>query len=184
MDATDIRKEYLEWLCHQVGAGREWHLLWYKLHSMAFVWTIEMDENRAADGQNLRYLYSLEAEFDGISGVEIDEYLAGPCSVMEFLVGLARRIEDDIMYDVDEENRTSEWFWTMIRNLGLDFYDDFHYDDVAVEGIVNRFMSRNYDELDENETPQGGLKNIFRPRVGYKNLQIWEQVQAWSRGVG
>lgn len=176
MDATDIRKEYLEWLCQTVSAGPKWHLLWYKLHSMAFVWTIAMDENRAADGQNLRYLYSLEVEFDGLSSVEIDDILSGPCSVMEFLVGLARRIEDDIMYDVDAENRTSKWFWMMIRNLGLDIYDDRHYDDVEIEGIVNRFMSRKYDE----NGSKGGPKNIFKIGPGAKNMQIWEQAQAWS----
>lgn len=177
MDGIDVRKEYLEWLCSLVNAGPEWHLLWYKLHNMAFVWIIDRDENRAEDGKYLRYIYSLErVEKGGISGDEIEEYLAGPCSVMEFLVGLARRIEDDIMYDVDAEDRAYEWFWEMIQNLGLDKYDDRHYSEVEIDRIVNRFMSRKYKK--------NGVGNIFLYGPSWttfpNNLEIWSQIHFWA----
>jgi len=183
MDSVDIRKEYLKWLCSLVNAGPERHLLWYKLHSMAFSWSIERDENRAEDGKYLRYLYSIERTESGLSSEEIEEYLSGPCSVMEFLVGLASRIENDIMYDADEEDRTWKWFWEMIENLGLDKFDDDHYSDVQVDAIVMRFLDRKYDEF--------GNGNIFKiskkagplsgPLSGplLKNLEIWSQVHLW-----
>lgn len=176
MDSVEVRKEYFDWLCSLVDAGPKWHLLWYKLHSMAFVWLFPRDENRAEDGKYLRYLYSLERAEDGLSDEEIEEYLAGPCTVLEFLVGLAKRIEDDIMYDANEDNRTYIWFWEMIENLGLDKYDDDHYSDIEIDDIVNRFMSRKYKK--------GGPGNIFKSGPGWKkmaqNMEIWEQVHAWS----
>ena len=171
MDGTDVRKEYLNWLCRLVDARFYWHFLWWKLHSMAFVWILPMDENRAEDGKSLRYLYSLERVGDGVTTEEIDEYLAGPCTVLEFLVGLARRIENDIMYDAgSDDDRTSVWFWEMVQNLGLDRYDDEHYDDIEVDDIVTKFMSRKYNE-------ESG--NIFKVGSGQKNMQLWDQAQAW-----
>ena len=181
MDRVYFQKQYLEWLCKTVEAGPEWHLLWYQLHQIPFVWIIDRDENRAEDGKYLRYLYSLECSDKGVSSDEIEEYLAGPCSVMEFLVGLARRIEDDIMYDADAENRTNVWFWEMVKNLGLDKYDDEHYSAIEIDDIVNRFMSRKYSK--------NGDGNVFK--IGHKsgpnywdtfpnNMEIWSQVHAWA----
>ncbi len=176
LDAVDIRKEYLKWLCSLVHGGEKWSFLWNKLHNMAFVWLIPMDENRAEDGKYLRYLFGLELSEQGISAEEIEEILDGPCSVMEFLVGLARRIEEDIMYDVDKEDRTYEWFWEMIRNLGLDIYDDEHYSEARVDDIVNRFMSRKYKK--------NGVGNVFKwdGKHGTKirNFDIWSQVHFWA----
>lgn len=190
MDRVDIQKEYLGWLCKLVNAGPKWHFLWSKLHSMAFVWIIDMDENRAEDGKYMRYLYGLEKADNGLSDEEIDEYLAGPCTVLEFLVGLARRIEDDIMYSADSDiDRTGEWFWEMIRNLGLEKYDDEHYSDVEVDDIVNRFMSRKY--------AKNGAGNVFKipDKLWAKgwdktwdtfpnNMEIWSQVHAWVNSKG
>ena len=179
MDAVSVRKEYLEWLCRLVNAGEKWHLLWYKLHHMAFVWTIDRDENRAEDGEYLRYLYALERGESGLSEEEISEYLGGPCTVMEFLVGLARRIEDDIMYSADEEDRSQKWFWMFIENLGLEKFDDKHYDEVEIDGIVNRFMTRKYGK--------NGEGNIFKKWAnwtdGPENLEIWSQVHQWSNSL-
>lgn len=179
MDAVEIKKDYLEWLCSLVKADKKWLFLWFKLHDIPFTWVIPMDENRAEDGKNMRYLYSLEACADGkLEAEEVENALAGPCSVMEFLVGLAKRIEDDIMYDADSEDRTYKWFWEMIGNLGLDIYDNEHYTDKNVCDIVDRFLSRKYSK--------NGVGNVFRaPAKSGQDIrfgQIWEQVQAWSNG--
>ena len=152
--------------------------MWRKLHSTDFVWVVERDENRAEDGKYLRYLFTVSA-YDRIDfdEEEVEQYLSGPCSVMEFLVGLAKRMEDDIMYDADtDDDRTSVWFWEMIRNLGLDIYDDEHYSEARVDDIVNRFMSRKYKK--------NGVGNVFKwdGKHGTKirNFDIWSQVHFWA----
>lgn len=181
MDAVDVKKDYLKWLCSLVNAGPEYHFLWYKLNNMAFVWSIEKDENRAEDGKYLRYLFGLEVSDTDNPVEEVEDFLSGPCSVLEFLVGLARRIEDDIMYDADtDDDRTSVWFWEMIRNLGLDFYDDEHYSEVEIDQIIDKFLGRKYSK--------NGIGNIFRSEKSgqkgwaqnLKDEEIWTQVHLWA----
>ena len=175
MDEATIKKEYFEWLCSLVKAEKEYSMLWQKLHDMDFVWIVDRDENRASDGKYLRYIFTIEAFDKDVDADEIDQILSGPCSVMEFLVGLARRIEDDIMESVDLENRTYRWFHEMVGNLGLLKYDNKHYSDGEIDAIVHRFMSRKYSK--------NGVGNIFR--VGhfsgpvFSSLEIWSQMQAY-----
>lgn len=175
MDEATIKKEYFEWLCSLVKAEKEYSMLWQKLHDMDFVWIVDRDENRASDGKYLRYIFTIEAFDKDVDADEIDQILSGPCSVMEFLVGLARRIEDDIMESVDLENRTYRWFHEMVGNLGLLKYDNKHYSDGEIDAIVHRFMSRKYSK--------NGRGNIFW--VGhfsgpvFSSLEIWSQMQAY-----
>lgn len=176
IDEATVKKDYFNWLCSLVEAEEDHSLLWQKLHSMAFVWIIPMDENRAADGKYLRYIFTVEA-YDRIPAdpEEVEEYLSGPCSVLEFLVGLARRMENDIMEDVDTENRTHVWFHEMIDNLDLTKFDDKHYKDGKVDDIIHRFMGRKYGK--------NGAGNIFK--VGhfsgplFSEVEIWTQMQAY-----
>ena len=176
MDEATIKKEYFEWLCSLVKAEKEYSMLWQKLHDMDFVWIVDRDENRASDGKYLRYIFTIEAYDSKDADIEeIEQILSGPCSVMEFLVGLARRIEDDIMESVDLENRTYKWFHEMVDNLGLLKYDNKHYSDGEIDAIVHRFMSRKYSK--------NGRGNIFW--VGHfsgpllSQVEIWNQMQAY-----
>lgn len=176
MDEATIKKEYFEWLCSLVKAEKKYSMLWQKLHDMDFVWIVDRDENRAADGKYLRYIFMVDTAKDGADDAEeIEEILSGPCSVMEFLVGLARRIEDDIMESADLENRTYKWFHEMVGNLGLLYYDNKHYRDSEIDSIVHRFMSRKYSK--------NGHGNIFS--VGhfsgplFSSVEIWSQMQAY-----
>ena len=128
IEEATVKKDYFEWLKSLVEAEEEYSFLWWKLHNTDFIWLIDRDENRAEDGKYLRYIFTVSA-YDRIdfNQEEVDEYLSGPCSVMELLVGLARRMEHDIMENDDLGDRTPEWFHDMIKNLGLDIYDDKHY---------------------------------------------------------
>ena len=89
MSENEIKKEYLQWLCNMVNADPLHHLLWIFLHNEWFIWVLPMDENRAEDGKYLRYLYSLERVEKGrVTAEEVDHALSGPCTILEFLVGL------------------------------------------------------------------------------------------------
>lgn len=180
IDETTVKKDYFDWLKSIVGAEDEYSFLWWKLHNTDFIWLIDRDENRAEDGKYLRYIFTVSA-YDRVdfNPEEVDEYLSGPCSVMELLVGLARRMEHDIMENDDLGDRTGVWFHEMIANLGLDKYDDKHYSETKVSDIIHRFMGRKYGKT--------GVGNVFKVGQGVghnfgpdlRNLEIWDQLQVY-----
>lgn len=107
----DLEALYFDWLCAKVldsdHAG--YTTLLSMLHREKFVWLVSMDENRAEDGKDLR------RDFFKESYIKKDhEWNNQECSVLEMLIALARRAEfqtnDSVVW----------WFWTFIRNLGLD----------------------------------------------------------------
>ena len=88
-----------------------------ELHRIEFTYSIPMDGNRAEDGVDLRYRFGYE---NGYSSSMISVYLDNRmCSVLEMMIALAIRCEEHIMDDPDIGNRTGQWFWNMIVNLGL-----------------------------------------------------------------
>ena len=122
IDEATVLNDYFKWLKSLVNAEESHSFLWRKLHSTDFVWVVERDENRAEDGKYLRYLFTVSA-YDRIDfdEEEVEQYLSGPCSVMEFLVGLAKRMEDDIMYDPELEDRTSRRYYVRSGARGPHF---------------------------------------------------------------
>ena len=180
MNKKDVQRSYFKWLCKSVKADSKYSMLLDKLRRTDYIWVVERDENRAEDGITLRYNYAIAAGiYDAEQQKKVEEYLSGPCSVLEFLVALSIIIERDIMYDVDSEDRTSLWFKEMIGNLGLLNYDNKRYDENKVDYILSRFMSRNYDE--------NGVGNIFladqkSPKKGgqdFREKEIWAQMHEY-----
>ena len=108
-----------------------------ELHRIEFTYSIPMDGNRAEDGVDLRYRFGYE---NGYSSSMISTYLDNRmCSVLEMMIALAIRCEEHIMDDPDVGNRTGQWFWNMIVNLGLGSMNDSKFDRDYVEDIVQRF---------------------------------------------
>lgn len=134
---------YYDWLVRIVSAGRfhrdNYTKLLFALYSTEFYWTVKRDINRAKDGLDLREQYEIE------TGLYCDE--AGSCTVLEMLIALAIRCENEIMYayNSDLEDQTSRWFWMMVDNIGLGIYDDFcDFDSYEIDDILTRFMDRKY----------------------------------------
>lgn len=130
---------YFEWLLEIIEYnpdGPETHnyLLWH-LYGTPFYYLKDTDENRVFDGLKLR------EEYDEYFAVSSKEY---PCSVLEVLIALAKRCEEDIMEDPDSGDKTPQWFWIMIQNLGLLSMDDAHYDGRYVQKVLTKFMNREY----------------------------------------
>lgn len=147
--------------------GKSYTLLFEYLYSRDFYWANDMplDRNRAIDGIELREKY-------GCSNDILDE----PCSVLEMIIGLALRIENQIMTDYDSGDRTSQWFWIMITNLGLYSYDDDNFNEEEVKYIVDCFLDREYEP-----NGQGGLFILERPFDDLRNVEIWIQAN-WFLG--
>lgn len=143
--------------------GRYYHELMYYLYSREFYWSedIPMDRNRALDGIALREKY-------GYPGDVMDE----PCSVLEMLIALACRIENQLMHNFDEGDRTAQWFWIMATNLGLNRLDDDNFDLDTADFFVDRFLNREYNYNGEG----GGLFVVENPRQDMRDVEIWYQV--------
>ena len=74
-------------------------ILLCQLHGIIFYNLIDMDADRAEDGINLRYRFGYE---NGYESAMIASCLDNrPCSVLEMMVALAIKIEEQIMDDPD-----------------------------------------------------------------------------------
>ena len=179
---SDIQRDYFLWLCRQVVAPGSYSMLMDKLHRTDYVWIVEMDKNRASDGIILRYKFSVEQGYNDEESAWVKQCLSGPCSLLELLVALTKRIEADIMYDPEFDDRSSEWFKDMIKNLGLLEYDNKHYNENIVDYILNRFISRKYDENGvgnvflRNDDAENSSKADEKP---FRNLELWAQMNQY-----
>lgn len=170
--ADKINNEYFEWIYSIVCNDRSYSKLSYRrllmfLHRKKFVYRIKMDINRAIDGCDFRYKFGYEI---GYTKEEIKKYLdTRPCSILEMMVALAFRLEEMLMDDIEEGNRTGQWFWTMIVNLGLGNMSDSKFDKDYCEFVIDRFLKLEYEK-----NGKGGLFSIYDDR-DMREAEIWDQ---------
>lgn len=166
-----INDEYFEWLCELIDSRRfakqvSYRKLLMHLHNVEFTWFIPRDDNRADDGIQLRRRFALVRE-----DLSLQKYLQGPCSVLEMMVALAIRCEETIMDDVLMGNRTGQWFWGMVHNLGLSPMTDSKFDREFVDDIISRFLNREYEP-----NGKGGLFTVKHCDSDMRTVEIWCQL--------
>jgi hypothetical protein len=93
------------------------------------------------------------------------------------MVALAIECEVTIMDDPNIGDRTGQWFWGMIVNLGLGSMTDYKFDDIYVEGVVRRFLDREYEP-----NGKGGLFTVKNCRYDLRTVEIWNQM-CWYLGT-
>ena len=167
-----INNLYFEWMSDLVCFDRFSDEISYRkllmfLHKTEFTYTIPMDINRAKDGGDLRYRFAYE--HPDFSDAEL--YLEGPCSVLEMLVALSLRCEETLMDNTQYGNRTSQWFWEMIVNLGLGSMYDDQFDRRFVKETINTFLNREY-----SPNGKGGLFKIKNCKYDLRTVEIWKQL--------
>lgn len=165
----EIINEYFDWLVGIVepkGAFTYDKLLTH-LHNTKFRYTIKKDNNREEDGLDLRYRFSLDRHCP-----EAYAYLDGPCSVLEMMIALAVRCEEQIMSNTEYGDRTAQWFWQMVANLGLGSMRDELYDKKVVTHAIERFLNRDYEP-----NGKGGLFTIHYRKADMRTVEIWTQLQ-------
>ena len=173
MQRNDIQSAYFKWMCDLVSDD-EYKTPSYKkllsyLNEVEFIYILPMDGNRMYDGIDLRYRFGREC---GYSDPEVATYLDDrPCSVLEMMVALAKRCEDDIMDDPDVGNRVGQWFWNMIVNLGLGPMHNRNFDEDYVDDVMYIFLNREYSPNGE-----GGLFEIEDCDKDLRNVEIWYQM--------
>lgn len=174
MNRDILKNEYFDWMydlvCYRKYCGRlSYRKLLAYLNNRDFIYILDMDGNRAEDGMDLRYRFAYEHNYDyPIVTTYLDDR---PCSILEMMVALAIRCEDSIMADSDIGNRTSLWFWNMIKSLGLDHMSDANFDKDAADEIIDRFLDREYEP-----NGKGGLFTIEHCKYDLRSVDIWYQM--------
>lgn len=171
----EIINDYFNWLSELVCKKRFAKRISYKklltrLHDIAFTFSIPRDGNRASDGEDLRYRYAVTNGYED-SYRKILNYLGGPCSVLEMMIALAIRCEESVMDDPGLGDRTDQWFWGMVTNLGLGSMVDSKFDKQFVDDTINRFLDREYEP-----DGKGGLFTIKRCDRDLRDVEIWYQL--------
>lgn len=175
MTRDDILNAYFEWLYDTVcgtrfGGDISFRKLLIHLHNTDFRWVISNDENRAREGQNLRHRFAL-TQMPNVPEHQILDILAGPCSVLEMMVALAIYAEEHIMDNPQIGDRTGQWFWSMVVNLGIGDQMDSRFDRKHVEVVLDRFLDRKY-----SPNGQGGLFMIRNCRRDLRKVEIFYQL--------
>lgn len=171
---NQLRERYFNWLKSQIEdcpeMKRGWDRLLRKLQQTEFRWILEGDEDRAENGIGLRFRFGWEKNYD-IRDVDIclnDR----PCSMLELMVALAAKIEV-VLSDDHYGNRTGEWFFSMVKSLGLGRMDDRSYDSDLVNVTLERFVKRRY-----RPDGRGGLFTV-EGETDMPDLEIWQQMNIW-----
>lgn len=173
-----IKSDYFEWMYNLMCGERFAKSITYRklftlLHDTEFIYFVPHDENRAEDGIGLRYRYCVLNDCENL------EYcLDGPCSVLEMMVALAIRCEERIMSDPEKGDRTSQWFWDMIRSLGLSSMTDYNFDEWTAKESVWKFLHREY-----SPNGKGGLFTIKRWNRDARDTEIWYQLMAYLNSL-
>jgi hypothetical protein len=168
-----IEDEYFDWLCHLACGGdrfrlKSYHDLLFVLHDRDFTWLIRNDENRAEEGISLRSRFASDI---GHNQNTIYVRMSWPCSILEMMVALAIRCEENIMDDPQIGDRTTQWFWSMIRSLGLNQMLDNYFDIDYVNMVLDAFLDRKY-----KRTGEGGLFTVRNCNSDLRDAEIWHQM--------
>lgn len=152
---------YLDWLESQVRPYRErsFHELYQILLDKEFTWIVANDDNRIADGLELRFAF-----------FHRHDALAQRCSVLEVIVGLSQRIAF-IAGGIPDY-----WAWELIVNLGLNRMSG-HIGRARtnqIEEILERFIWRTYEP-----DGTGGLFPLAWPPADMRKIELWYQMCAW-----
>ena len=173
-----MENEYFEWMYSSVFTDPQgnyisgYHRLLEFLHSIPFEYMISLDGNREADGISLRYHFGWENDIPNpIIARELDIH---PCSVLEMMVALARRMEGDVMGDPVYGNRTYIWFFSMLESLGIDDMTDERFIEFVAWDQVHTFLTRRY-----YPNGRGSLFTFKYPDQDMRGVEIWDQAMWW-----
>lgn len=161
---------YLRWLYSLVANPRSRNVTWWNLlrrmYCKEFIWFVPNDDNRAQDGQSLRYEF---IEEQGLADVDPDWMDLG-CSMLELLITLSR----ELSFLAEGEPR--DWFFDMLNNLDLRC-DDKHYPgNDYVEGVLDNVIWRTY-----KPNGKGGLFPLRRPDQDQRDVELWYQLNRYVR---
>jgi hypothetical protein len=160
---TARREAYLRWLESQLqdeNTESYWGLV-NLMFDKEFKWSVPHDDNRCADGLALR---------DDFGLTERQAERFGPCSFLEVLIGLSRRLAFVAGGDAPG------WAWQLLRNLELHRLSDplTRGKQERAEEVMSAVIERRY-----SPDGQGGFFPLAWPDEDQTQIELWYQLNAF-----
>jgi len=166
-----IEELYFNWLYTKVvlvegtnTPSNNYYNLLRVLHSTEFIWLLSGDDNRAADGIEVR------TEFIRQCHPLVDiPWEDAPCSVLEMFIAFSRRAS------FETEPSSREWVWIFLQNLGLEEFTDARLGLTRVtEEALDRLIWRTYEP-----NGYGGMFPLNDPQHDQRKIEIYSQFCEW-----
>lgn len=177
-EAPNIREVYFDWLYDQIytirnlRSSRSFLHVCTALHTTEFNDKVPNDDNRTAEGEELRQEF-----LSRLPAVSIEDFAKieslGKASVLEVLVALSRQTD----YIIEIGART--WAQKFLTNLSLDQYDDAHFREpqgLIIREIIDVFNNRHY-----NRKGEGGIFPLARPKRNQRTTELWYQMAEYTK---
>ena len=94
------------------------------------------------------------------------------------MIALAYRVENEIASNYKYGDRTGQWFWTMIHNLGLTGMRDSDFDRDYVDTVITRLLNREYEP-----DGTGGLFRVRDCEYDMRSVEIWCQFSWYLQSI-
>ena len=166
-----LADHYIQWLENELTAESKYpDRTYYELVNLMlqteFKFSIAMDENRLADGIELRAEF---AERFHIPRARMNGF--GKASFIEVLLGLSRRLA------FVAGGTPGRWAWQLLVNLGLDrMWDHLSRSKThAVSDILETVINRNYQP-----NGVGGFFPLAWPDRDQRDVELWYQLNAYA----
>lgn len=163
-------KDYRLWLGSQLRDehGNPEKTYWGLVTTMfdkEFGWILPMDENRLADGIDLRVDFARLEHMDPNGFQNF-----GPCSFLEVLIGLSRRMA------FNAGGQAAGWAWQFLCNLELDRFSDplTRPRERRAHAIMDTVIHRTY-----SPDGRGGFFPLTRSEDDQTQIELWYQMHAY-----
>jgi len=163
----ELDDQYLGWLIHSLGA-EDYSQLCFIMQKIVFDTSVPNDDNRAAEGKDLRRQF---LEMNRFHKSVYYMWLAPPASIFETLAALTAHAE--FMTSIPK----NEWFMIFLSNLQLDGARDVGWTNLTARRAMRAleaFNNRRY--LPDG---RGGLFPIENPEYDMRTIEIWYQMCAF-----
>lgn len=166
-------EEYFAWLYSKItdlkvkNRKKTYWKLAQQLYEKEFIWFVSNDDNRNAEGIELRRVFLRETG----TRYPSREWMNMSSSMLELLVSLSFRLS------FLDDRPPSVWFWELIDNLDLTYADDDVYDpdtEADVEETLDVVIWRLYEA-----DGQGGLFPLKHAFEDQTNIELWYQMSAY-----
>jgi len=168
---TKLREDYIHWLADQLREesddnGETYRELIELMFDKEFVYTIDMDENRIEDGLALRTEFGY-ASHRRVTHKQMERL--GPCSFLEVLIGLSRRLS------FNAGGSAPTWAWTLMKNLDLQkMSDPLGRARPIAEEIMDTVIQRAY-----SSDGSGGFFPLSWSDDDQTRIELWYQMHAY-----
>jgi hypothetical protein len=167
----ELKHVYARWLENALTSegdrpDRSYFELCWVMLERPFTWRIDHDDNRLADAMEIRHEF---ADSHSLNREELNEI--GPCSFIEVLLGLSRRLA------FVAGGSAPHWAWQLLVNLRLErMWDHLSRPKTqTVHQIMDTVINRTYDP-----NGVGGFFPLAWPDRDQREVELWYQLNSYA----